>query len=88
MDYEAGASGASDDPLVVARDWVDGNLAQPSQVTLAHITADDGAVGDDVAVLREGRTVALLDLMLAEGDSLLVTSYVVCPTDLAGHSGS
>lgn len=88
LDYEAGASGITDDPLGVAQDWVDANVAQPEQVTLAPFEDEAGPVGDDIAVLRARRTIAVLDIFRAEGGGLLLGAFTACPTELANRTGS
>lgn len=82
IDHEIDAPGISDDPLVVAQEWVEGNVLEPSQVSLAHIGDPDASSGPDVVVQRDARAIALLDLVPAEGGGLLVSSFLACPADL------
>ena len=86
LDYEAGAPGIGDDPLEVAQAWVDANVLQPSQVTLAPFEDEAGPVGQDIAVSRAGRTIVVLDIFNADGGGLLVGAFTACPTELAGGS--
>lgn len=82
IDHEIDAPGISDDPFVVAQEWVEGNVLEPSQVSLGHIGDPDASSGPDVAVLRDGQVIVLLDLVPAEGGGLLVSSFSACPADL------
>lgn len=83
VDHPPGASGISDDPFVVARAWVDTNVREPSELTLAPFEDAAGRVGDDIAVLRAGGTIAVLDIFGHEDGGLLVGAFTACATELA-----
>ena len=79
IDYIADAPGLDGDAEAVVREWLADSLEPSDQVAMAPSALRRPAAAEAVLVMRDGATIAVVQIAEATGGGLLVSGYQGCP---------